>query len=54
MSDELAAESPGIIVDLIAKKLESYGMRLMLKRIRDATDKQCYICADGDTEVIIK
>ena len=29
-------------------------MRLMLKRIRDATEKQCYLCADGDTEVIIK
>ena len=54
LSDEQAAECPGIVVDLIPKKLETCGLELMLKRIRDATDKKCYLCADGDTQVNIK
>ena len=45
LSDEEAAECPGI---------ETCGLELMLKRIRDATDKKCYLCANGDTQVIIK
>ena len=53
LSDEQAAQCPGIVVDLIPKKLETCGLELMLKKIRDATDKKCFLCADGDTQVVM-
>ena len=53
LSDEQAAECPGIVVDLIPKKLETCGLELMLKKIREATDKKCFLCADGDTQVVM-
>ena len=39
LSDEQAAACPGTVVDLIPKKLESYAMSLMLKRLSDANNK---------------
>ena len=54
LSDEKAAEAPGVVVDLIAKKMETFGMGLMLKRIASFTKKQFYLCADGDTQVNTK
>ena len=53
LSDEQAAACPGTVVDLVPTKLESYGMKLLLKRINEATKKQVYFCADHDMEVII-
>ena len=53
LSDEQAAACPGTVVDLVPTKLESYGMRLMLKRIKSETDQQFYFCADHDMQVII-
>ena len=50
-TDEQVATACGTIVDLIPKKLEGYALTLMLKRIRSATDKQSYICADHDMTV---
>ena len=44
LSDEQAAACPGTLVDLVPTKLEDYGMRLMLKRIKSETDKQFYFC----------
>ena len=54
--DEQAAAAPGTIVDLVPKKLEGYGMELMLKRMRsyNTDDKQTYFCADHDMTVIKK
>ena len=54
LSDEQAAACPGTVVDLIPKKLESFAMSLMLKRLSDATDKQTYFCADHDMTVNLK
>lgn len=53
VSDEQAAAAPGTIVNLIPKKLEGYGMELMLKRMRsyNTEDKQTYFCADHDMTV---
>ena len=53
LSDEQAAACPGTVVDLVPTKLESYGMRLMLKRIKSETDQQFYFCADHDMQVIM-
>ena len=53
LSDEQAADCPGTVVDLIPRKLEAYAMSLMLKRLREASDKQVYFCADHDMTVII-
>ena len=52
-SDEQAAAAPGTVVDLDPKKLEGYGMKLMLKRMRsyNTEDKQTYFCADHDMTV---
>ena len=54
LSDEQAAACPGTVVDLIPKKLESYAMGLMLKRLSEATDRQTYFCADHDMTVNLK
>ena len=51
LSDEQAAAGEGTIVDLVPTKLEGFGMKLMLKRIASATDKQVYFCADHDMQV---
>ena len=53
LSEEKAAEAPGCVVDLIAKKLEMFGLGLMLKRVKSESDKKFYLCADGDTQVRI-
>ena len=53
LSDEKAAEAPGCVVDLIPKKLEMFGLGLMLKRVKSESSKQYYLCADGDTQVRI-
>ena len=51
LSDEKAAKAPGVVVDLIAKKMETFGLGLMMKRVNSITKKKFYLCADGDTQV---
>ena len=54
LSDEKAAKAPGVVVDLIAKKMETFGLGLMMKRVNSITKKKIYLCADGDTQVNTK
>ena len=53
LSEEKAQNAPGEIVDLAPTDLESYGFRLMMKRVASQTKKPFYICADGDLMVQI-
>ena len=45
LSDELAKTAPGIVVDLPAGQLESYGLELQMKHLRNVTDRRFYLCA---------
>ena len=53
LSEEKAQDAPGEIVDLAPTDLESFGFRLMMKRVASQTKKPFYICADGDLTVQI-
>ena len=51
LSDEQAAAAPGNVIDVAPKDMEGYACNLMLKRIRSATEKQTFFCADHDMQV---
>ena len=54
MTDKQVENAPGLIVDLDPKHMESYGFRLMMKKIASHTSKQFSICTDGDMTVQIQ
>ena len=45
ITDEAAKKGPGIICNLIPKKLEAYALELLVKMIADRTKEQFYLCS---------
>ena len=45
VTDEAAQNGPGIITNLIPKKLESYALELLVKMIAERTNEQFYLCS---------
>ena len=51
LSMDKAEEASGIVVDLPPKKLEGFGLELLLKKVAAYTKKQFHLAADGDMQV---
>ena len=45
LTDETAKKGPGIICNLIPKKLESYALELLVKMIADRSKEQFFLCS---------
>ena len=53
ISDAAAKSAPGILCDLVAKKMEAYGLELLTKMIALRTEEQFYLCSAKGFKIVI-
>ena len=54
ISEAAAKSAPGILCDLVAKKMEAYGSELLTKMIALRTEEQFYLCSVKGFKIVLR